>query len=71
MENLEGQIRIWFNDRTLDFKEITKDTLKQRRKQMRILLASANQLIKKKRKPCKPAVDHPWRHMPFGKAAYR
>ena len=71
MENLEGQIRIWFNDRTLDFKEITKDTLKQRRKQMRILLASAKQLIKKKRKPCKPAVDHPWRHMPFGKAAYR
>lgn len=71
MENLKGQIRIWFNGRTLDFKEITKDTLKQRRKQMRILLASAKQLTKKKRQPRKPAADHPWRHMPFGKEAYR
>lgn len=70
MENLKGQIRIWFNDRALDFKEITKDTLKHRRKQMRILLASAKQLTKKKRKPYKPVPDHPWRHMPFGKALY-
>lgn len=70
MENLKGQIRIWFNDRALDFKEITKDTLKHRRKQMQILLASAKQLTKKNRKSYKPAPDHPWRHMPFGKALY-
>ena len=71
MENLKGQTKIWFNDKILDFKEITKDTLKHRRKQMRILLASAKRLTKKKRKPYKPAPDHPWRHMPFGKALYQ
>jgi len=71
MENLKSQIRIWFNNRALDFKEITKDTLKHRRKQMRILLASAKQVTRKKRKPYKPAPDHPWRNRSFGKAAYR
>jgi len=45
-------------------------TLKHRRKQTRILLASAKMLTNKRRKPYKPAPDHPWRQMPFGKALY-
>ena len=70
MQNLRGQIRIWFNNRTLDFREITNDTLKQRRVRTQILLASAKRLLKRKRLPYKPAQDHPWRHRPFGKAVY-
>jgi hypothetical protein len=71
MQNLRGQIRIWFNNRTLDFQEITKDTLQQRRRQTRILLASAKRLAKKKRTSYKPPPDHPWRHKLFGRAIYK
>lgn len=71
LENLKGRIRIWFNGRALEFKEITKATLKQRRKQMQVLMETAELLKRKRRKPYKPKPDHPWRHMPFGNAVYK
>ena len=74
LENLKGQIRIWFKDRYFEFKEITKDTLQQKRKQRenkKMFLKNLKSFVKIKRKSYKPKPDHPWRHMPFGKAIYR
>jgi hypothetical protein len=73
LENLKGQIRIWFNDRYLEFKEITKDTLQQRRKQKKseeMLIKNLKTMFKNKKKPYKSKPNHPWRHRPFGKALY-
>lgn len=57
LENLNGEIKVWFNSRFLEYKEITKDTLKQLRKRKQIMKATAK---KAKTKPYKPAANHPW-----------
>lgn len=68
IENLKDQIRIWWGNRDLEFEEVTKDTLKQRRKEQQMLLASVE---RKSSTPYRPAAHHPWRHQPIGSARYR
>lgn len=58
LENLRGEIRIWFNGRFLDFREITRDALLTKRKERKEEKILENIGPKKK---WKPASDHPWR----------
>ena len=58
LENLKGEIRIWFNGRFLDFREITRDALLTKRKERKEEKLLDNIGPKKK---WKPASDHPWR----------
>jgi len=58
MENLKGEIRIWFHNRFLEFREITKDTLQQMRKRKSLHKSPGK---KTSSKPWKPPVNHPWR----------
>ncbi len=58
LENLKGEVKIWFNNRFLEFKEITKDTLQQIRKRNQMMKASGKKVSSK---PWKPATNHPWR----------
>jgi len=57
LENLEGEIRIWVNNRFLESQEITKDTLGQIRKKK----AVQEPKTKIRTKPWRPPADHPWR----------
>jgi len=56
MENLKGEIRIWFNGRFLEFEEITKETLREKRKNKQNMKGK-----NMNRKRWKPAPTHPWR----------
>ncbi len=66
IENLDGEIRLWFNGDVLDFREITEDALATKRKKRtgEKLLADSGPT-----KPWKPADNHPWRQQ--GKGVYR
>ena len=58
LQNLNNEVRIWFNGRFLAFKEITKNTLKQLREKSK----KTNKAVDEKPKqPWKPGADHPWR----------
>jgi hypothetical protein len=58
LENLKGEIRIWLNNRYLEFTEITAGTLRQ----IRTKKQSAGKTIAKlPYKIWKPSADHPWR----------
>ncbi len=59
LENLQGDIKIWFNNRFLEFQEITPHALPQRRKQT----AAAKPPSPGPRLPWKPPPDHPWRRL--------
>lgn len=58
MENLKGEIRIWFNGRFLEFEEITKDTLREMRERKQHMKATKKNMCSKR---WKPAPNHPWR----------
>lgn len=58
LENLQGEIRIWLNNRYLKFTEITADTLRQIRERKRPAKPNG---IKTRYKTWKPPIDHPWR----------
>lgn len=58
LENLNEEIRIWFNGRFLEFEEITEDTLNYLRDRKQ----NMKETIKKtSSKTWKPASNHPWR----------
>lgn len=58
LENLKDEIRIRFNGRYLEFREITKDTLYTKRKERKAKTLDTDSMPKK---PWKPAENHPWR----------
>jgi hypothetical protein len=58
LENLSGQIRIWGNNRFLEFREITGDTLRHiRRRSSSRRISTA----RSRHQPWKPPRNHPWR----------
>ena len=58
LENLQGEIRIWLNNRYLEFTEITAGTLRQIRTKKQ---SSGKTAVKLSYKIWKPPADHPWR----------
>ena len=56
LENLKGEVKIWFNNRFLEFQEITPDTLHQIREKR----SSRKTFSSRPRIPWKPPADHPW-----------
>jgi hypothetical protein len=58
LENLKGEIRIWLNNRYLEFIEITAGTLRQIRTKKQ---SAGKTAVKLPYKIWKPPADHPWR----------
>jgi len=58
LEDLKGEIKIWLNNRYLEFQEITPDTLRRIRERK---YSTKSTGVKLPRKIWKPPVDHPWR----------
>ena len=56
MENLKGEVRMWFNGRFLEFEEITEHTISGRRKEREKVKEK-----ERRKKKWKPASTHPWR----------
>lgn len=58
LENLHDELRIWFKDGFLEFKEITKHSLKKLREESKRSKTSVKDTPKQ---PWKPESNHPWR----------
>jgi len=58
LENLKGEVKIWFNNRFFEFEEITKDTLRHLRQRKQKMKATIKKTNPKTRKP---AFNHAWR----------
>lgn len=58
MENLKGEVRIWFNGRFLEFEEITKATLREMRRKRKHVEEERKEVCSKR---WKPGPTHPWR----------
>ena len=58
LEDLKGEIRIWLNNRYLEFQEITPDTLRRIRERK---YSTKTTGAKPSYKLWKPPINHPWR----------
>lgn len=58
LENLNDEVRIWFNGRFLEFEEITKHSLKELREKSK---KTKTEIQKEPKQPWKPGPNHPWR----------
>ncbi len=58
LENLNDEVKIYFNGRFREFEEITKHTLENLRKNKK---TQNSNVPDKPKQPWKPAKNHPWR----------